>query len=74
MYSCLQDEEAPESSCRRYIPPLWSSPKLLRKMTPKLKRKSKPQLVPAQHTLLLSMKHQSETRDTGCCYRVKDSW
>ena len=70
----FQDEEPPEANCRRYIPPLWTSPKLLKKITPKLKRKSKPHFVPVQHTLLLSMKHQSKTIPTGCCYRFKDSW
>ena len=38
---CVQDDcEGEEgTSCRRYIPPLWSSPHLIRRLTPTLGRK-----------------------------------
>ena len=70
----FQDEEPPEGNCRRYIPSPRTSPQLLKKLTPKLKRKPKPCLAPIHQTLFISIKHQSQTIPTGCCYRYKDSW
>jgi len=72
----------PQTSHRRYVPPAWTSPRLLRRLTPQLRRRSGP-LSPGQKPasppspfspLVISLKHQSGTINNTCCRRFKDSW
>ena len=61
----FQDEEKKNEKCLSYIPSYWSSPRMLKKLTPKLKRKS---------MTGNSFSLESQTLPTGCCHKFKDSW